>query len=174
MSMSNEDVAFARMVVGVNIRKYRLMGAVPRRECEDLASDVMVELVREWPRLDASRGNAEAFVNRVVQTRLVSLLRIRCAAKRGGDRRHNDSLPHDLVDPRGAYRDWTDLSELRIDLEETQARLTPEQQSICDELRRNTVSRASELRGCPRRTLRDAVTRIRHSLRDRGLEEYLK
>lgn len=174
MSMSNKDVAFAKLVVAVEIKKYMLMGAVPRCECEDLASDVMTELVKEWPRLNAARGSVEAFINRVVQTRLVSILRCRCAIKRGGGSRHSESLPHDLVDRAGAHRDWTDLIDMRIDLEEARGTLTPEQQSLCDELRHDTVSRVAQLMGTPRRTLRDAVSRIRNSVRDRGLEEYLK
>lgn len=162
------------MVVAAEVKKSILVGAVPRRERDDLVSEVMIELVKAWPGFNPARGNAEAFINRVVQSRLISIFRFRAAIKRGRYARHAESLPHDLVDSGAAHRDSQQDLDIRLDLEDMRARLTPEQQSIWDELRHHSVSRISQRRSIPRRTLRDFVARIREAAHDRGLEYYTR
>lgn len=49
----------------------------------------------------------------------------------------------------------------------------PKQRAICDQLYREAIAPAANEMGVARRTLRDAVIKIRSIFRDAGLEEFL-
>jgi RNA polymerase sigma factor (sigma-70 family) len=172
MEMDRITIEFAWKVINSEVARYRQRGCIRSTHAEDVASAVMVHLVEAWGRYDPSRGPVEAFINQVVTTRLVSVLRERHSRKRGGRARSLGCLGEEPADPAWSHDRWRRLTDLRMDLESVRRRLNPKQHSVCDQLLRDLLAHAAKEMGIPRRTLRDNVAKIRRIFRDAGLEEY--
>ncbi len=172
MEMDRITIEFAWKVINSEVARYRQRGCIRRTHEEDVASAVMVQLVEACNQYDPSRGPVEAFINQVVSTRLVSVLRERRSRKRGGRSRSLGALGEEPGDPAWSHDRWRRLIDLRVDLESVRRRLCPKQRAICDQLMRDLVAHAAKEMGVPRRTLRDGVVKIRRIFRDAGLEEY--
>jgi hypothetical protein len=168
-----EHLAFANVVIRTKIKKLRERGIIARADHDDIAGELMAQLLEVWDRFDPERGTRGAFINQVLSTRLVSLLRERRAQKRRGITESIDAGGDRLVDRTWSGEGWRDRIGLRVDLEVTLGKLTPRQREICDQLLREAVTPAARQLGVPRTTLRDAVDKIREVFRDAGLEAYL-
>jgi hypothetical protein len=99
MQIDPKDLRFANIVISAEVKKLLLRGVIRRDEQEDLASELMSRLVSVWETYDPARGSREAFINQVVSTQLVSLLRERYAQKRRGTTQPLDSLTDPIVEP---------------------------------------------------------------------------
>lgn len=173
MKIDSKHIQFATIVINAEVKKLRLRGIIRRDEQEDLASAVMTQLLEVWVTYDSARGTLEGFINQVVSTRLVSILRERRAQKRRGNTESVDSRDERLVDTCWFGEAWLRHVDLRVDLEIAFKKLNPKQRAICDQLYREAIAPAAKEMGVARRTLRDAVIKIRSIFRDAGLEEYL-
>jgi RNA polymerase sigma-70 factor, ECF subfamily len=173
MKIDPQHLAFANIVIRAEIKKRRQRGIIRRADAEDIASEVMARLLEVWDRFDPERGNREAYINQVVSTRLVSLLRERNAQKRRAKIEPIDAGDERLADRSWCGDEWLRVIDLRVDLNIAFSKLSPKQRAICDQLLRDLVSPAAKEMGVPRSTLRYAVTKIRQIFRDAGLEEYL-
>ncbi len=172
MEMDRIMIEFAWKVIHSEVAQYRQRGVIRVSDEEDVASAVMVHLVEVWGRYDPSRGPVEAYINQVVSTRLVSVLRERRSRKRHGRSCSLGCRGEEPADPAWSHDRWRRLIDLRIDLESVRRRLTAKQRSVCDQLLRDLLTHAAKEMGIPRRTLRDNVAKIRAIFRDAGLEEY--
>lgn len=173
MNIQPTTIEFASKVIASEVRALRVRGVIRRSDEEDIAATLMLGLLGAWAGFDPERGTAEAFVNQVVSTRLISVLRKRNAQKRRGRTEPIGAAEERIVD-----RGWDGArchrqSDLGTDLRAAMQKLTPRQREICDLLLRESVTPAARELGIPRSTLRDAVTKIRAVFRDAGLEEYL-
>lgn len=173
MKIDPQHLAFANVVIRTEVKRLRQRGVISRGEAEDIASEVMARLLEVWDGFDPERGNREAYINQVVNTRLVSLLRERSAQKRCARTEPIDAGDERLTDHWWSAGEWLRRSDLRVDLSIAFSKLNPKQRAICDQLLRDLVSPAAKEMGVPRSTLRYAVTKIRQVFRDAGLEEYL-
>ena len=174
MTLRTNHIQFARVAIHARLRPLRLTGVITRDEQSLLGDELMAQLVAAWRRFDPARAVAEAFINQVVDTRLVSLLRARGAAKRSGSTVPLDQVAEGaLCEPQRA-RHETNPAELRMDLAEAMELLTPREREIVEELMRESLAPAARNLGVPRRTLRDQVEQIRVVFRDAGLEAYLE
>lgn len=173
MKIDPKHISFAELVIRTQVKWLRERGVIRRSEAEDFASDLMAQLLEAWNGFDPERGTREAFINQVVSTRILSLLRDRRAQKRRGNPLPLDADGGSVADPACAGDTWIRTIDLRVDLESARSKLTPKQRAVCDQLLRDVVSPAAKEMGVPRSTLRYAVTKIRQIFRDAGLEEYL-
>lgn len=172
MKIDPKHLAFANIVIRTEVKKLRERGVIRRADAEDIASELVAQLLEVWDRFDPERGTREAFINQVVSTRIVSILRERRAQKRRGITEAIDAGGDRLIDRTWSGDGWRHRIELRVDLEVAFNKLNSRQRAICDQLLREALSPAAKQMGVPRSTLRDAVAKIREIFRDAGLEEY--
>ncbi len=172
MQIDPKDLQFANVVISAEVKKLFLRGVIRRDEHEDFGSELMVRLLSVWETFDPARGPREAFINQVVSTQLVSILRERYAQKRRGTTQPIDAVADPIVDPTSWDGRQQHVINLQIDLAAVMHLLTPLQRQILDHLRREPLTPVAEQMGIPRRTLRDQCARIREVFRDAGLEEY--
>jgi len=173
MQIDPKDLQFANVVISAEVKKLFLRGVIRRDEQDGFASELMVRLLAVWETYDPARGPREAFINTVVSSQLVSLLRERYAQKRRGNPGSIDAVADSIVDPASLGGRPQHLINLQIDLAAVMHLLSPLQRQIVDHLRREPLTPVAEQMGIPRRTLRDQCARIRDVFRDAGLEEYL-
>ena len=173
MKIDPKHIAFANLVIRTATNKYRDRGVIRHSDREDIASELMTQLLEVWEQFDPKRGTREAFINQVVNTRLVSILRERHSGKRRAKTEPIKADDERLADRTWFGKGWLRQIDLRVDLAIAFSKLTPKQRAICDQLLREALSPAAKAMGVPRSTLRDAVVKIRDVFRDAGLEEYL-
>lgn len=173
MKIDPQHLTFSNIVIRTEVKKLHQRGIIRRSEAEDIASEVMARLLEEWDGFDPARGTREAYINQVVSTRLVSLLRDRSAQKRSAKVEAIDPSDERLFDRSSSGEEWLLNVDRRIDLNIAFGKLTPKQRAVCSQLLRDVVSPAAKEMGMPRSTFRYAVTKIRQIFRDAGLEKYL-
>lgn len=173
MQIDPQHLTFSNIVIRTEVKKLRQRGIIRRSEAEDIASELMARLLEEWDGFDPARGTREAYINQVVSTRLLSLLRDRSAQKRSAKVDGIDPSDDRLVDHSSSGKEWLLNVDRRIDLNIAFGKLTPKQRAVCTQLLRDVVSPAAKEMGMPRSTFRYAVTKIRQIFRDAGLEKYL-
>lgn len=173
MLIDPEDLQFATMVIARRIQTLRHSGTIRKGEEEDFAAELMLDLLGVWEDFDPKRGTREAYINTVVTTRSVSLLRKRRAKKRGGSSMEADADPSECSDPTADGADAEQRSDLKADLEVVMERLTPMQRRLVNRLMRDGVKPVSDALGMPRSTLRGHCRRMRDIFKDAGLEGYL-
>jgi len=173
MLINPEDLQFATMVIARRVQALRCSGTIRKGEEEDFAAELMLDLLGVWEEFDPKRGTREAYINTVVTTRSVSLLRKRKAKKRGSARPAADVDPGDCGDQQTDGQATERLSDLKADLEVVMERLTPLQRRLVDRLKRDAVKPVADALGLPRSTLRCHCRRMRDIFRDAGLEDYL-
>jgi RNA polymerase sigma factor (sigma-70 family) len=173
MKIDPKHLAFANVVIRTEVKKLRERGIIRRADAEDVASELMAQLLEVWDRFDPERGSREAFVNQVVSTRLLSLLRERRAQKRRGTPRPLDANDDIAIDHSWPGDAWRRTIDLRVDLEIAFSKLNARQRSLCEQMLREALTPAAKELGVPRSTLRYVALKVRQIFRDAGLEEYL-
>lgn len=174
MQIDSSEIAFARKVIAAEVRGLIRRGTFRAEEAENLSSELMARLLATWSRYDPTRGSCEAFINVVVASQAVSLVREKCAQKRRGRVVPFDSVAGTLEDRTGSGGRGVEDLILRIDMEGALELLTPFQRRLLDLLQHDPLARVAQRLGVPRRTLRDERDRIRAVFRDAGLEAYLR
>ncbi|HMN39461.1 MAG TPA: sigma factor [Phycisphaerales bacterium] len=173
MKIDPKHLAFANIVIRTEVKKLRERGVIRRADAEDIASELMAQLLEVWDRFAPERGSREAFINQVVSTRLLSLLRERRAQKRRGTPRPLDADDDTAIDYSWSGDGWRRQIDLRVDLEVAFTKLTARQRALCEQMLREALTPAAKELGVPRSTLRYVALKVRQIFRDAGLEEYL-
>ncbi|QYK49189.1 MAG: sigma-70 family RNA polymerase sigma factor [Phycisphaeraceae bacterium] len=173
MLIDPKDLQFANMVIARRIQALRSSGSLPNGEVEDFAAELMLHLLSVWDDFDHTRGTREAYINTVVTTRSVSLLRKRKAKKRGSAQPAADVDPGECADHQTDGEAAERLSDLKADLEVVMERLSPMQRRLVNRLMRDAVKPVADALGMPRSTLRGHCRRMRDIFKDAGLEGYL-
>jgi DNA-directed RNA polymerase specialized sigma24 family protein len=173
MQIDPKDLEFANMVIATEVNALIECGSIRRDEQGHFTSELLARLLAVWETYDPARAPREAFINIVISSQCVSLLRERNAQKRRGTTQSLDGLADVLVDRATSEGRQQHIINLRIDLAGVMPLLTPLQRQLVDLLQRDALAPIAEQMGIPRRTLRDQCARIREVFRDAGLEEYL-
>ena len=84
--MSVRDVECATTIARIETARRVRLGHVVASDCDDHIQDLLVGVVAKWPRYDSHRAKFSTFFAVVAQREACSLVRSRCAAKRGGGR----------------------------------------------------------------------------------------
>ena len=143
---------------------------MPALDPEDVAQDLLTETVLRWPRFDAARGNAEAFIEEIVRSKTCKIIR---AYKRERKRSHHIArMLRPSFDPVDQHDDIREMS-LQIDVRVMVSRLPPRMRDACDHLQRDTQLAAASAVGMSRNGLAGALTRARPLFRNGDLDSYL-
>jgi len=171
--MNTTQIELVLSMIRARLNRLVRLGFFAIRDLENLEAELLARVFAKWGRYDPARGTIEAFVNVVIESELMSLLRQKNAQKRRARlvRLKDD---HDFISDRGTSAAASrEAADLRQDLIRVLQDLTPRQRAIADGLRQETPAGVSRRLGIPRRTVRDEIGRIRTVFRDRGLETYL-
>ena len=168
---------------------------ITRDDMPDLRQDIWNDLIERRAKFCPELGNIRAFINRIVNNKVASILKERSAAKRGAgipnlsldwesedqeedgdavDLRERYSVDDYLRLTRGPGRSEEERLHLSLDLRRIIARLQPHEQVICLLLIDQDVSGTSSVIGIPRSTLRDLIKKLRVIATREGLGIYLK
>lgn len=156
-----------------------------RSDQEVIEHDLLTDLHLRMPRYDPARAQCNTFIDRVIERRIISLLRYRFADKRD-PRREECSLNDPVLDADGrvvdrhettpdAARRWQRLHDLEQDVADLRERLpSDEHRRFMDALARGTTINAiaGEL-GISRRAAAKYFAELRQFSEDGGLRDYL-
>lgn len=157
-----------------------------RSELRDLEQELVAAVLRQAHHYDPARGSVNTFIDRVVETAAVAIIRRRMRLKRGTGRQPasldvafgddetslgDQATDEDRLRHRGGGND--EDVDLRIDVEEALTALGPVDRAVCRRLMLGeSVSAAARGQGISRRQVRKAVETIRQALEDAGLKEF--
>ena len=169
----------------------RLVGhfGFTRSDREDIEQDLVLHLLKQIPHFDSRRGSERTFIDRIVNRKVVSIVRGRLAARRDYRRLSSlndvaldeagqivervDTLPDDA--DRRIARDCAapDARDLALDVLTVLATLDPESKRICDLVIAGTKRKTCENLGLSKSGLRDRVLKLREIFSAAGLRDYL-
>jgi DNA-directed RNA polymerase specialized sigma24 family protein len=139
-------------------------------DIKDHAQDLMAEILVRWPGYRAARGRPEAFIETVVRTAALKMIRHRRAKRRAGS---FTVVGGDV--PDRAYCDRADrCSDLQMDVESAVSRLPPDDQDLCSRLSSAGVAEVARDLGVPYSTLVDRIGRVRALFAREGLDHYIR
>lgn len=158
---------------------------------DDLEQDVVLHVLECLRRQQQLIEAPEGFFRKVIADHAVTLIRRRQAEKR--DHRRLSSLHEMVLDEDGEYverariipedhaqsrlgtdpRDRLEGIELAHDVAAVLATLPTDLRDLCERLKDHSVAEAARQLGVPRRTLRDAIGRLRQHFEEAGLRDYL-
>ena len=144
-------------------------------ENEDLAQDVALHLLCQWPLYDPSKGKPTTFIQNVIDTKVCELIRDQCDPKRDFRRLRSlsdasDAAKYGLLDGVRGQPEVSDhdLVDLQSDFADITARLPEELRQIAELLKTkcpNAVAR--ELR-IPESTVRKRIGQLREHFERAG------
>jgi len=166
----------------IRIEARRLVGkfGFSQSDRDDLEQDLALHLIEHADQFDSSRACWRTFVNRMVDNRIISIMRRRLAQRR--DYRRTMLLSELTVDDRGdslepacdsgAHIDPS--PDLAIDLDDAIQKLDCPTQRMCRLLAHESLAESARRLGLTRAQMRTQVSRIRNLLTEQGMEDYLK
>jgi len=152
-------------------------------EPEDIENDLWLDLLERLPKFDPAKATLNTFVARIVERRIVSLIRHRSAEKRSLDR-EECSLNDPVRDCDGrlverhqttpeAANDPSRLRDLERDMARRLAHVSDDLRAVALGLAFGTPNSVCTELGISRRALAKAVEELREIFRDAGLDQYL-
>lgn len=172
-------------------RVRRLVGkhGISTSDQEDLEQDLYLHLLERLRRFDENLQNIQAYLGKILDHRVVTILRKRTAEKR--DHRRHRSLsesardidgqtvelaaliPDDHVTDRDGLAREGSLArkEREIDVNAVMALLPENLRVLADRLKWDTPSEVARQTGVPRTTVNDAIRRIRKHFEEHGIEQ---
>jgi DNA-directed RNA polymerase specialized sigma24 family protein len=144
-------------------------------EADDIRQQLLLDLLQQWSRFDADIASPMTFVSMVIQRRAISILRSRCAAKRGATRRPSSLEAHTIDGEVCHRRRDSSISEmdgliLRLDVRAVVAGLPPQLQHLCRALMGEGVSAAARALGIRRHVARAQIDEIQRCFVEAGFE----
>jgi len=164
----------------IRIKARQLVGrfGFTKSDQEDIEQDLALHVLRKLGCFDPRRGSPNTFVDRIVQRRIISILRRRYAQR--ADYRRTVPLDEALrdadhgkcepVDERAPHADARDTA---VDLAETIESLDVEARELCRLLMQESVAEAARRLALTRAQVRTRIARIRRQFGDAGLDIYL-
>jgi len=147
---------------------------------EGLEQRLALHLIEHMDQFDPEQGSRNTFLNRIVDRRIISILRQRFAQRR--DYRRTVPLDEAMADQNGERREPVDRrracvdrsSDLAIDLSDVIESLDGDTRHMFGLLMHESVAETARRLGLTRAEARTRIARIRKLLTDSGLEVYLK
>ncbi len=145
----------------------------------DIVQELLLDLVRRWPKYDPKRGEPEVFIRRVLWARVSTLIKQKLALKRQFDYEAatlDEEADEEVTTnfrtglPRRIDQEHADLAS---DVTTVLAQMTAEERDLCERLQSQTLSEIARELGIPRSTLADRVQKLRSHFEDAGLQHYL-
>ena len=145
----------------------------------DIVQDLLLDLVRRWPKFDPARGEPEVFIRRVLWARVATLIREKRAQKRQFEYEAEPISEEVEEEVSVNFRTGLPLridqeySDLASDVATVLAKLLPEDRDLCMRLQSQSLSEIASELGVPRSTLADRLQSLRSCFEDAGLQHYL-
>lgn len=157
---------------------------------EDLQQELMIAYLHAWPSFDPSKGDRRSFIKAAVNNAARNLVMAAEAQKRWtgitltslaatvSDQDDSLTLADAISNDDGlwdsAYLGYDQLSvDLRHDLDRAISQLPADLARICLLLKTRTITEIAAETGIPRRTIRDAVEKLKKIMGKAGLKIYL-
>lgn len=166
----------------IRLKAWQLVGkyGFTRSDREDIEQDLALHVIEHMGQFDPKRSSRSTFVDRIVNRRIISILRQRFAQRR--DYRRCVALDEAIVNredaplkPEDQRRVRVDpTSDLAIDLHDAIESLEADTQHMCRLLMHEASAETARRLGLTPAEARTRVARIRRQLTDAGLEVYLK
>lgn len=176
---------YAARLIKFKARQLARRSGFSRTDRGDLEQEMWVDLIDRLPRYDPDKASLNTFIARVVERKVVSILRYHLAEMRSPGR-NEASLNDPAVDCDGrvverhqttpeAASTWQRLHDLRRDLAEVRAHLPSGLlQSIMDEIALGgTINSIAGELGISRRAAERHLDELRRIFEDAGLRDYL-
>jgi len=149
-----------------------------RSDHADIEQELALHLIEHMDQFDPRRSSLNTFLNRIVDRRIISILRQRCAQQR--DYRRSLALNEamadyedDRLEPVDQRRARVDPpSDLAIDLADAFKSLNGDTQHMCGLLMHESIAETARQLGLTRAEARTRIAHIRMLLTDLGLEVY--
>lgn len=144
-------------------------------EDEDLAQDLALHLLRQWPKYDPSKGKPTTFIQNVIDTKVCRLIRDQCDPKRDF-RRHEslsdveDDADYGLLDGVRGQPEVSDqdLVDLQSDVADVTASLPDELRQIAELLKSTHPNAIARQLDIPESTVRARITQLREHFERAG------
>ena len=149
-------------------------------DSEDVVQELVTRVLEQLPQFDETRATLRTYQNRLIERALIDHLRREEAAKRG--RRSTRRAAHrlgELADGQGdcrrrnGSRSQIERCDLEMDLESATAVLEPEQQQLCNQIKRKPITEVADDEGVVRGTIYRRLRPIREVFDSLGLAKYL-
>lgn len=182
---------YAIKLIRYKARQLTRMAGFSESDRSDLEQELMFDLLRRLPKYDAAKAKRTTFVARVLEHCASRLIEARLAEKRAPCR-EDGSLDERIesecgsvarahtIDQEdywrqlhGVSRSLAELEDLRLDLAAERPGLTPRLLEVFDELKAYRITEIADRLDISRRSVYEAITRLRDRLEDTGLKEYL-
>lgn len=157
---------------------------------EDIEQELRLHLLQCMQRFDPNLGGCNTYISRVINRKIVSMLRHRLAEQREYHR-VSCSLSESVVGEGGCHiersqtldkdvdarladgRSHVEDADLALDLQATLAKLSPELRRTCEVLMTLPIGEAAQALGISRFTLRARRLKLRQILSAHELQDYL-
>jgi RNA polymerase sigma factor (sigma-70 family) len=136
-------------------------GAIAVADREDLEQEAVVACFRALPRFDPSRASLRTFIERVVATRLATVIR--------RTRRNSPSVPVDTLSQLPVIGD-DGQREVRMSIDGVLESLHEEDRELVGLLLEVSPAEASRELGIPRSTVHDRILQLRQRFAQAGLD----
>ncbi len=175
----------------IRVKARQLIGkyGFTRSDREDLEQDLSIFVLERMRHFDPRRGSDKTFIDRIVNRKVISIIRGRLAASRdyrrasslndaaldeeGKTVERGDTIPDDADRRIARGRDVPAAMDLALDVLTVLATLDPELKRVCDLVIAGTKKDASEKLGLSKSGLRDRVLKLREVFSSAGLRDYL-
>jgi RNA polymerase sigma-70 factor, ECF subfamily len=180
---------YLRRLITCKVRKTIGKAGLTKSDLDDLAQDILLDIIQRLPSFDSRRSQHRTFFSRLVDHKLSNILRDRRTKRRDCSRcqslntplvgnedcDHADLLAADTHGVRTGCVRRTDeeQTDLAADIAQIVARMPPEVQDLCQRLQSQPLAAIAREVGIPRTTLQQSVSKIRRRFEDAGLREYL-
>ena len=135
-------------------------GAVPQADSEDLEQEGLTACWRALPQFDPALASLRTFVERVIASRIASLVR---AARRSPAHLTLNAAGPQPVDS------GVELQELHADVERISSAFTCHEQQLILLLLEHSPAETGRILGIPRSTVHDRIIRLRRRFVEAGL-----
>ena len=160
-------------------RQLHRRGAILRNDIDDFAGDLLLHVVRVWPKFDGNKSSDGTFLNSIMRRAAVSLLRKRYARKRNpGQCVSFDGVEGESFQTAVDFRLPTpthheDLADIRHDLEFAMDQMTDELRAYCALLMVMTRFEIVRMLHMSRYQVAARICEIRQHFEEMRLAEYL-
>lgn len=185
---------YIEQVINIKMRKLSVTHALTRDDRDDLRQELYLHVLQQMDKYNPSRAKWSTFIDRIVRSGIATYLRnrrveLRFAAKCAtmpeeddekwsssfvtGIEGNSSDLPFGLpVDYSGA---WTEVLDIRLDIMEMMASLSPLQQRICSLIMKgHMLSHIAQMLGMRRTSLYYYLDQIHRAFLARGFDFSLK
>jgi len=177
--------AYAARLIRFKTRQLSRYPGFTPSDRADIEQELRADLLKRLPKYDPAKAQFNTFVSRIIERKIISIVRHRFAEMRSPVR-EEFSLNDDVRDADGRIVDrhqttpeatttWQRLHDLERDIADLRKRLPSElHRMIMDILGRGgTINAAANELGIPRSAVQRHIRELHHIFEDAGLREYL-